>query len=124
MKQEREAIRNEIGFARFITGTLLGALLAAGVLIGNALAAKPAAADEALKLWNDRTAMVEQLAKTYAEIPRSLGITSDGAVLELFTTSDGETWTLMVTLPSGLSRIIATGEHWLNRPVLAKGRVS
>ena len=59
-----------------------------------------------------------------AEAPRALGITSDGAVLELFTAGEGETWTITVTLPNGKSRIIATGEHWVTRPMLAKGRVS
>ena len=53
-----------------------------------------------------------------------MGITSDGAVLELFTAGEGETWTITVTLPNGKSRIIATGEHWVTRPMLAKGRVS
>lgn len=124
MRQEQEAIKTEIGIARLVTGTVLGAVLAAGVLLGNALAAMPAAADEALKLWNDRSKMVEELAKNYAEAPRALGITSDGAVVELFTTNDGDTWTLMVTLPNGLSRVIATGEHWLDRPMLAKGQMS
>ncbi|MDA1326839.1 MAG: hypothetical protein O3C34_19130 [Proteobacteria bacterium] len=124
MKQEHEAIRTDIRIARIVTGAILGALFAATVMFGNAIAAKPAGAEEALKLWNDRTVVDEALAKTYAEVPRSLGITSEGAVLELFTAEDGETWTIMITLPSGQSRIIATGEHWINRPMLAKGGVS
>ena len=124
MKQEREAIRTDIKIARIVTGTVLGALFAATVMLGNAIAAKPAAAEEALKLWADRDMVVDQLAKTYAEAPRALGITSEGAVLELFTAGDGKTWTIVVTLPNGMSRIVATGEHWIVRPLLAKGRVS
>ena len=124
MKQEHEAIRTDIRIARLVTGTVLGALFAATVMLGNAIAAKPAAADEALRLWTDRDVVVEQLAKLYAEAPRALGITADGAVLELFTANDGETWTIVVTLPNGMSQIVATGEHWITRPMLAKGRVS
>ena len=124
MTHEHEATRTDIRIARLITGTLLGALFATTVMLGNAIAAKPAAAEEALKLWADRDMVVDQLAKSYAEAPRALGITSDGAVLELFTTGNGETWTIVVTLPNGLSRVVATGENWMHRPLLAKGRVS
>ena len=124
MKQEREAIRTDIRIARIITGTILGALFATTVMLGNAIAAKPAAAEEALKLWADRDMVVDQLAKSYAEAPRALGITSDGAVLELFTAGDGDTWTIVVTLPTGMSRIVATGQNWMHRPLLVKGRVS
>ena len=124
MRQENKAIRTDIGIARIVTGTVLGALFAASVMFANAIAAKPAAAEEALKLWTDRAVVVEQLAKTYAEAPRALGITADGAVLELFTAGDGETWTIVVTLPNGMSQIVATGEHWIPRPLLAKGRMS
>ena len=124
MKKKHEAIRTDIRIARLVTGAVLGALIAATMMLGNAIAAKPAAAQEATKQWNDRTEIVEQLAKSYAEAPRPLGITSGGAVLELFTAGDGDTWTITVTLPNGRSRIIATGEHWISRPMLAKGRVS
>ena len=124
MRQESEAIRTDIKIARIITGTVLGALIATTVMLGNAIAAKPAAAEEALTLWNERHVVVEALADSYAETPRALGITSDGTVLELFTAGEGETWTITVTLPNGKSRIIATGEHWITRPMLAKGRVS
>ncbi len=124
MKQERKAIRTDIRIARIITGTILGALFATTVMLGNAIAAKPAAAEEALKLWADRDMVVDQLAKSYAEAPRALGITSDGAVLELFTAGDGDTWTIVVTLPTGMSRIVATGQNWMHRPLLVKGRVS
>jgi len=124
MKQERNAIRTDLRIARIVTGALLGALFAATVMLGNAIAAKPAAADEALKLWADRNIVVDQLAKAYAEAPRALGITSDGAVLELFTAGDGKTWTIVVTLPNGMSRIVATGHNWMHQPLLANGRVS
>lgn len=124
MKHHHETIRADIRIARVLTGMVLGVLFAAFVVFGSAIAAKPVAADEALQLWTDRNAVVKALASTYAEAPRALGITADGAVLELFTTGDGETWTIMVTLPNGMSRVIATGEHWMVLPVLAKGRVS
>ena len=64
-------------------------------------------------VWTDRAHVVKQLAHAYSEAPRALGITAAGGVLELFTSGAGETWTVIVTLPNGMSRIVATGEHWI-----------
>lgn len=124
MKQEYEAIRNDISIARIVTGMVLGALFAATVMLGSAIAAKPAAADEALNLWIDRAVVVDRLGKIYEEAPRELGITSEGAVVELFIAEDGRTWTIVVTLPNGMSSIIASGENWMQHPLAVKGRMS
>ena len=99
-------------------------MFGASVLFGSAIAAKPAASEEAVKVWNERAVVVQALAEKIAEEPRALGITDNGAVLELFTGGEGDTWTIMLTLPNGKSKIVATGEHWLTRPVQTKGRVS
>ncbi len=117
-------MKADVGFARIATGALLGIVLAGILLIGNAIAAKPAAAQEAQSIWLERTVVVEQLAEHYTEIPTDLGLTSDGAVMELFTTPDGATWTMVLTLPNGMSRVIATGESWIRRAPPLKGRVS
>ena len=124
MRQEHTALRNDMRLARVISGLVLGVLFAAAMIFTNAIAASPAAAQDATSLWAERDSVVEQLAKGYGEEPRALGVTADGAVLELFTAEDGETWTITVTLPNGLSRVIATGKHWIVRPLLAKGQVS
>lgn len=124
MKQEYEAIRNDISIARIVTGMVLGALFAATVMLGSAIAAKPAAADEALNLWIDHAVVVDRLGKIYEEAPRELGITSEGAVVELFIAEDGRTWTIVVTLPNGMSSIIASGENWMQHPLAVKGRMS
>ena len=67
----------------------------------------------AQSIWLERSEVVEQLAKQYSEAPTDLGLASDGAVLELFTTPDGATWTMVLTLPNGLSRIVAAGQSWI-----------
>ena len=124
MKQEIKTLEWEIRLARIVVGTLLGMLVGAAMLIGNAIAAKPAAAQGLQPAWQERAAIVEQLASQYAEKPAELGVTSEGAVLELFMSDDGATWTLVVTLPNGMSRVIGAGEGWFGRQQLAKGRVS
>ena len=54
------------------------------------------------------------LAK-YDESPVSLGLTSDGKVLEILA-SDKGTWTIIVTVPSGQTCGLATGEAWSSAP--------
>jgi hypothetical protein len=90
---------------------------ATAIIFGAAAAADPALAQA---VWTDRTVIVNELSNGYREAPQALGVTSDGAVLELFTSSQGESWTLVVTLPNGMSRVVATGEHWTSVPNSAK----
>ena len=101
--------------------TFGGILLAFAILVGGALMVRPAAAQD---MWVERSELVTKLGKTYAEAPTALGLTSEGAVIELFRTPDGATWTMVITLPNGHSRVIAAGEAWTNVPVPVKGRIS
>ena len=110
--------------ARIIGALFPVAVLGALLLLGGAVAAGPAAAEEAQARWFDHAEVVEQLAARHKEAPTALGVTSGGAVLELFTTLDGSSWTIVLTLPNGMSRVIATGEGWMTRPQLAKGQMS
>ena len=117
-------LEREPGNARIVTGTMFGILVGAIMLIGNAIAVRPATAQEVQETWFERKVVVEQLAERYAETPVELGITSEGAVLELFITPGGATWTMVVTLPNGLSHVVATGESWIKRLQLVKGPMS
>ncbi len=124
MKTDTENLATDVSIARIIAGAAITLLVVAAVLLGDAIAARPAAAQQAQIAWIDRAEVVEQLAARYTEAPTALGLTSDGAVIELFTTGDGATWTIVITLPNGLSRVVATGESWTRRPLLVKGRTS
>ena len=64
----------------------------------------------------ERSILLERLAERYAEQPAALGLDSSGGIIELLTHADGRTWTLMLTLPNGLSCLIAAGEYWQNIP--------
>jgi len=68
-----------------------------------------------------RTRMVEQLGGRYAETPVAMGLASNGGLVELFTSSDGATWTVIVTIPGGQSCIVAAGELWQDRRQVAQG---
>ena len=71
--------------------------------------------------WAPREYVVERLEAEYQEVREALGVTNTGAVVELFTSKDGETWTIIVTLPNGMSRMVAAGEAWTPQPVPVKG---
>ena len=70
-----------------------------------------------------RAAVVKALGEGYAEVTVGLGIARNGGVIELFTSQDGATWTLVLTMPNGLSRVIASGESWMRLTPL-EGRLS
>ena len=68
-----------------------------------------------------RTRMVEHLGSRYAEAPIALGLANNGGLVELFASTDGTTWTVVVTSPRGLSCILAAGESWQDRRQVAQG---
>lgn len=58
-----------------------------------------------------RDSMVDWLAAKYQEVPIASGVTKGGLV-EVLSTEDGYTWTIIVTSPKGDSCVIATGQGW------------
>ena len=98
--------------------------LAVGLLVGGALMMNGAAHAQTAGMWIDRDQLVEKLAGEYAESPTALGLASTGGVVELFATPTGDTWTIVITMPNGLSRIIVSGEGWSVMPITIAGRDS
>jgi len=78
------------------------------------LSAQPSAAQVQM-MCGDRGKVVSSLEKSYAEAPVSMGLASNGAVIEVFTSSKG-TFTIVMTHPSGLSCLMAAGESWEELP--------
>ncbi len=70
----------------------------------------------------DHDQLVQSLADQYKESPREVGLTGNGDVVELTTTADGRTWTLLITRSDGTACIIAAGEAWRDEPADAKGQ--
>ncbi len=59
-----------------------------------------------------RDTVLDHLARQYQEAPVAGGVTSRGALVELLTTADGNTWTIIVSTPDGMSCFVAVGEGW------------
>ena len=66
----------------------------------------------------DRDKALADLAKKYQEQSTAFGVTNMGNLVELLTSPEGETWTLIITDPRGRTCLIAAGEYW--RPMLPK----
>ena len=70
-----------------------------------------------------RAEVVKLLGDRYAEMPVSMGLAQNGGVVEVFTTHDGATWTIVLTMPNGNSRVIGSGESWTSVAELAGRKV-
>lgn len=62
-----------------------------------------------------RPDVVALLASDFREQPSSVGVTGDGQLLEVLTSEENETWSIVLTDKRGQSCIVATGEGWQNR---------
>lgn len=71
-------------------------------------------------LCTDRKVVLSQLSKQYSEAPVAMGIANNGGVLEILSSSAGKSWTIIVTMPNGMSCMIAAGENWESVPQQAK----
>ena len=56
--------------------------------------------------------MIAQLGETYREDPIAVGVTLSGGLLEVLSTVDGKTWTIILTSPQGISCIVQGGVGW------------
>jgi hypothetical protein len=68
--------------------------------------------------------VARQLAGSYAEAPASLGIQSNGNLLQVFTSADTGSWTILSTTPDGLACVLAAGERWESLPAPKAGRAA
>lgn len=106
------------------TSRIAGVLIAALIGVGTLFAAANAHAQSA-PLWADRAEVGEKLAREFGETSTGMGLAGNGGMVELFASPGGETWTLLLTMPNGLSRIIIVGEGWTTlAPLNVSGRDS
>ncbi len=59
-----------------------------------------------------RKDVIEFLMKKYKETPVTVALSKDGRLLELFTTKNGETWTIVKTRPDGIACLMDAGTDW------------
>jgi hypothetical protein len=61
------------------------------------------------------------LSTDFSERPVAFGLQQDGTLMQVFASKAGETWTVVLTTPRGLSCIVAEGRRWENLPRQQEG---
>jgi hypothetical protein len=79
-------------------------LLALAVFVGGAAAAQEMCADHKQAL--------EYFMKSHNERPTVNAVMDSGAVLQILTSPNGATWTMLIVRPDGKSCLIASGSDW------------
>ncbi len=92
--------------ARYLT------IAAAALLLG--WTTFPPAA-QAQAVCGEHSDVVSKLKKGHSEDPVSIGLASNGAVIEVFASPSG-TFTIVMTLPNGISCLMTAGESWQDLP--------
>jgi len=94
--------------ARYLT-------IAAAALLLGWTALPPAAQAQQQSVCGDHSDVVSKLKKGHSEDPVSMGLGSNGAVIEVFASPSG-TFTIVMTLPNGISCLMMAGESWQDLP--------
>ena len=84
--------------------------------LGLSLVSSPVGvADEPAKSsCESRQAVLEFLSSRYSEAPIAMGVSKDGGLVEILTSGPGSTFTIIVTMPDGLTCMVAAGDSWEN----------
>lgn len=69
-------------------------------------------ADAATAACQQRDDVLKHLAGKYSEAPVAVGVTNTGGLVEVLSSGEEGTWTIIVTSPTGLSCLMAAGEGW------------
>jgi len=79
-----------------------------------------ASSADAHALCGERNKVVANLEKTYSETPVSMGLESNGGVIEILASPSGS-FTIILTWPNGVSCVMAAGENWEGLPKIQVG---
>ena len=100
--------------AQAIVRSVGASILAIAMILILWATSNPAAAQA---VCTTRSEVAEKLAGDYAESPVAAGLASSGAVIEVFTSGDGASWTIVLTRPGGTSCVVAVGEARMTLPI-------
>jgi hypothetical protein len=71
-----------------------------------------------------RNTVLGYLSPKYSEKPVAMGIAANGGLIEVLTSTEGTTFTIIVTMPEGETCMVAAGESWESLPAaLAKPQI-
>jgi hypothetical protein len=59
-----------------------------------------------------RDVVLDRLSDKYGESRRGIGLVHQGSVMEVFASDATGTWTITVTLPNGMTCLVASGQSY------------
>ena len=74
------------------------------------LCATTATAQQGMRNCAPRQAVLDRLNEGYGETRQSVGLGANNQVVEFFAADDTGTWTITVTMPNGLTCLVASGQ--------------
>ncbi len=97
---------------------MLTTIACASLVLAAALSLAPSEG-AAQATCNQRDNVLGHLAQKYREVPVAIGVTNRGGLVEVLSTGDGKTWTIIISTPDGQSCLVAAGEGWRAVPKTA-----
>ena len=73
------------------------------------------------RLCAERDKLIGQLESQHGETRQSVGLQRDRGVIETFANTDTGSWTIIVSLPTGISCLVAAGDAFSIEYVKPKG---
>lgn len=95
-------------------------LLLAAALVASCA---PAHAQQA-NVCAKRSVMVAELEKSHGEYRQSAGLARNQAVVEVFANTETGTWSIIVSLPTGMSCLVSAGDAFMLEGGQQKGEAS
>ena len=59
-----------------------------------------------------RVDVIKHLSAQYTEYPVSMGLASNGGIVEVLSSGKGDSWTIIITMPNGQTCVVGSGENW------------
>lgn len=75
-----------------------------------AATAAPMALAQNARNCGPREVVVDRLADGYGETRQSMGLGANNSVVEVFASPETGTWTITVTMPNGVTCLVASGQ--------------
>ncbi len=69
------------------------------------------------KPCGERDQIVSRLNDKYGEARTSRGLSHNNGMVEVYASEETGTWTILITLPSGETCLVAAGDFWEDAPV-------
>lgn len=96
--------------------------LSSALIVATALLA-PLVAQAQGQNCGNRELVVERLTNKYGESRQSIGMAPQGRVVEVYASHETGTWTITVTMPNGVTCLVASGQSFetLDEPIEPAG---